>query len=168
MYIPQFVYPFTHPWIFWLFPQFSHREQCYKRTYLQCIIWGKYHRVLLPGSTTAANTLRKEDLAYRVCWIAPYSKPHTRLMPIKEIEIKRHNCWARSTTCPSMNKQMPHVKTEIGEVRDQAERVIIIFILHYIKTLLCRDSRLLYRVCLPILHLLNGFAINTRDNSSLV
>lgn len=68
-----------------------------------------------------------------------------------------------------MNKQMLHVKTvRSREVQDQAERIII-FIFGYIKTLIWRESQwLLYRVFLPILHQLNGFAINTKDNSSFI
>lgn len=68
-----------------------------------------------------------------------------------------------------MNRMLRVETVRSGEVHDQAGRVIIIFILHYIKSLIHRDSQwLLYRVGLPILHLLNGFATNTNDNSSVI
>lgn len=67
-----------------------------------------------------------------------------------------------------MNNSMLHVKTvRSREGQDQAERIIT-FIFGYIKTLIWRESKwLLYRVSLPISYLLNGFAINTKDNCSL-
>lgn len=51
-----------------------------------------------------------------------------------------------------MNKRMLHVKTvRSGEVQDQAERVVITFIFHYIKHLIQNEAQwLLYKVFLPI------------------
>lgn len=103
-------------------------------------------------------------------WIVLYSKADPRLILIKGIKIRRFIIVEPSTTCPSTNTQMLHVKpVRSKEVQDQAGRIII-FISGYIKTLKWRESQwlLLYRVFLPTLHLLNGFAINTKDNSSLI
>lgn len=63
---------------------------------------------------------------------------------------------------------MLHVKTESRKVQDPAERMAV-SIFCFIRTLTWRESQwLLYRIFLPMLHLLNGFPINTRDNSSFI
>lgn len=137
MFIPHLVYPFIRPWTFQLSPQLSYCERCCKeRTFLQCLIWRKFPKALFRVQLQLPNThVEKGKPSLQSVLNCSLFKARYKTDANQRNQNKKTNyCWAGSTTCPNMNKRRLHVKT-VGS----RERVIIIFIFHYIKILIWRE-----------------------------